>query len=190
MLRYWAMNMEAAGYSWIGFGYESQEKRRFAAIKAALPAGAYSGWLVFTVVFYGIALSVSVGIFFGPLLIFYPRGTPMPDSIFYVATAGMLISATTFGLPLAMMLGGRIVDWMSGAPPLAAAPGDAALYGKIRRQIGRMALFGVAMTGILNWVTWVFDVDLTQYDGVVRWSYFGVLAAQALLAYPFVRERK
>ena len=89
-----------------------------------------------------------------------------------------------------MALGGRIVDRLSGAPPLVEVADDAALYAKIRYQIGRIALFGVAATGMLNWVTWVFDVDLTQYDRVVRWTYYGVLAVQAVLAYAFVRERK
>jgi hypothetical protein len=193
MLRYWAVNIEAAGYAFIGFGYDADERHRFAAIRAAMPSGAYAAWLAATLPLYGIALSVSVALFFGPLLVAYPRGTQIADTVFLVATAGMLVSTLSVGLPLAMMLGGRLVDWASSASsasPLAELPGDAGLYRKIRYQIGRMAVVGAAAVGLLNWVTWEFGADLTQHDSAVRWTYYGVLAAQALLGCWFARTRR
>jgi hypothetical protein len=110
--------------------------------------------------------------------------------VLYVAFAGMLVSLLTFGLPLAMAIGGRVADRLSRAPPFVEAEGDAALYGKVRMQIGRIALIGVVVLGLLNWITWVFDVDLTRYDAIVHWTYFGILAAQGLLGLLFVRERR
>ena len=189
MLRYWAINMVSAGYRWVGFDYEEREKQRFAAIKQAMPADAYQTWTAVTVMLYVAAAFLSVGLFFGPLLFFYPPGTPIQESVLYVAFAGMLISLLTFALPLAMAIGGRIADRLNRAPAFVEAEGDAALYAKVRMQIGRIALIGVVVLGLLNWITWAFDVDLTRYDAIVHWSYFGILAAQGVLGYLFVRER-
>jgi hypothetical protein len=187
MLRYWAMNMAAVRYKWLGFGYNSFELKRFEEIVRQVPATAYVVWLIVTASLYCLVVVASTLLFMGPLLLY---ATPAPPLVFLGALAAMVIFALTFGMPLAMAFGGRIVDLAFRMAPLTAVNGDAELYDKIRFQIGCLAIFGVASTGLLIWVTSpAIGVDISRYEGVVHWVYYVVLAAQGVMAFRFVRGR-
>jgi hypothetical protein len=189
MLRYWAMNMATVGYSWFPFEYTETEQRRLAAITGTVPSRAYAGVTVFTAVFYLVGFAVGGAVFLGPLLTFYPRGTPIPDSLFFTATAATLVFALSIGMPLAIGCGGRLVDWLLGLPAFQEQAGDAELYSKIRFQMGCVAVFGVSALGLWLVVSSSFGIDTAPYDGTIRWFYYAALAVQAVLATRFFRGR-
>jgi len=190
MLRYWAMNMAMVNYSWFPFEYDYSEKKRLAAIVDDVPSNAYAGVTILAAPFYLVSFAISGAMFLGPLLIFYPKGTTIPDALFFTAMAGTIVCALSIGMPLAIGYGGRVVDWLVSVPVFKEEVGDAELYSKIRFQFGCIAILGVTALGLWLWVSSSFGIDTTAYDSTVRWIYYAVLAAQAVLGFRFLRNRR
>jgi hypothetical protein len=186
LLRYWAMTMAAVRYNWIGFGYTPFELQRFKAIVGEAPVGAYSVWMIVTAALFCLVAVASTLLFLGPLVV-APGIAPTP--VFVGALGSMIVFAFTFGLPFAMAVGGRIADVLFHVPPFKEADGDAALYGKIRFQIGRFAIFGVVAVGLLIGLDFFFGIDVTQYAGDLRWIYYVVLLGQAIMGLVFIGRR-
>lgn len=186
MLRYWAMNMAAVRYNWIGFSYTPLELKRFEEIVSGAPFGAYTVWMIVTAALFCLVAVASTVLFLGPLVV--APGIP-PTAVFVGALGSMIVFTFTFGLPLAMAAGGRIADFLFRMPPFKEADGDAKLYGKIRFQIGCFAIFGVVAVGLLMGLDFFFGIDVTQYAGDVRWFYYVALLLQAIMGLVFIRRR-
>ena len=182
MLRYWAMNMAAVNYNWIGFDYSSSERHRLGALTREMPEGSYVSWVAATVVLYGLLLMLVVPVFMGPLLILYPTGTVTPASLFYMACGSMIVFLLSFGMPLAMSLGGGVVNRMCGAPAFKEIASDYELYRKIRFQITCVAVMGILATGLLSWIASGFEINLSHYDTTVRALYYVAVGLQFGLA--------
>jgi hypothetical protein len=187
MLWYWATNMAAVRYNWIGFNYSDAERTRFEAIVGEASAGAYGVWMIVTAALFCLVAIGSTLLFLGPLVV--APGIP-PTALFLSALASMIVFTFTFGLPLAMAVGGRLVDFLFGMAPFKEVAGDRELYSKIRLQIDCFAFIGVIVVGLLMAADYFLGIDVGRYLGTVRWLYYAALLVQAITGLVFIGKRK
>ena len=159
-LRYWSLNMTLArtfGWVWMpGFTYGPDEWRRFEALAAAIPRRAVTIWLVATaLIFILLAAVATTGVLGVALTVLWPNPADMPEAGFFALLISVIVLAIGFGMPLSIVWGGAIADWLEPGTPAVEAADDGALHAKISRQFRRMAVFlGVAVA--VTTVVWTF----------------------------------
>jgi hypothetical protein len=142
--RYWSLNMTLArtfGWVWMpGFTYGPDEWRRFEALAAAIPRRAVMIWLFATaLIFVLLAAVVMIGVLGVALTVLWPNPTDMPEAGFFALLIAVIVLAIGFGMPLSIVWGGAIADWLEPGTPAVEAADDGALYAKIGRQFRRMS---------------------------------------------------
>jgi hypothetical protein len=164
LLRFWGANMTMAFQVsdwWPGFSYTQAERARLAVLGATIPPRAMALWLyaLAPAIFILIAAAAVVGLLLPALSLLAPNPADLKPLPFVIVLAAVAAVSITLGLPLAMMLGGRIALWWTGdTAEVRTEPGDAALYARFRSQLWRYALVscGLFIPGCWLWI--VFDL--------------------------------
>jgi hypothetical protein len=145
MLRGWATNREIAERFPLirrsgGFSFTRADIARLRAIVADRPPTALWVWFLLTsVMFMGVAVPL-----IGLVL------TQLPKRIPLLGLPAVVLIALIIA-PLALALASGITDVMFRAPPFVEADGDAALYGKFRRQLLMIGGGAILFALVLAW---------------------------------------
>jgi hypothetical protein len=160
-LRFWAMNYALiARYrvgvaTWPFFRYAPEQEKRLKEIGRAVPTSARMVWLLpFTILWMFLAFLIG----FLPLvpLIAYPPRSGQAAGILLVIAIGInLLSSYVLASVAATWLAGRITAPLVLARPRPQEPGDAALLARIKRQIARVAVFGVIAAAVPTLVSFI-----------------------------------
>jgi hypothetical protein len=191
-LRYWSLNVvlaRSSGYRYLlGFPYTETEQRRIDTIGRSIPNSAVLVWLSAAVaIFIALALAGVVGIMVPALTLLWPDPAKMPGLGFASVMALIMILALGFGMPIAIAFGGAVADRLADVTPPEWAPGDAALYAKIRSQFLRLAaIFSIAfIPGLLIYISLGIDAE---WIGTVLHAATGAIALFGLLCHAASRR--
>ena len=182
LLRFWGANMTIAFATsdwWLGFSYTEGEKARLAALGETIPPSAMALWMFLFVpaIFIAIAGLAVVGLMLPAITLLYPNPADLQPLPFVLVLAAVTAVSIGLGLPVAMVLGGRLALRLVGDKGSAAAePGDVALYAKFRRQLLRyvVVVCGLFIPGCWLWI--VFDLHAGPLIQVLKFALAAVIA--------------
>lgn len=154
-LRLWAMNfgtVRAVGVAAWPFSYTRAQKERLRAIAHATPPGRWLIWVLIFAIIWFIVGSLITFVAMIPLAATLSRNpSDVAGAAFVLLMGGIiadLLSAYFLGSLIASWIAGRILNALMPLPSLQQANGDPELLEIIRRQIARVAIFGVLSAGV------------------------------------------
>ena len=182
LLRFWGANMTIAFATsdwWPGFSYTETEKARLAALGETIPPSAMALWMFLFVpaIFIVIAGVAVVGLMLPAITLLYPNPADLQPLPFVLVLAAVAAVSIGLGLPVAMVLGGRLALRVAGDKgAIAAEPGDVALYAKFRHQLRRYVIVvcGLFIPGCRLWI--VFDLHAGPLIQVLKFALAAVMA--------------